>query len=74
MAKFHEQHKVVLKAMKKELPKSVTFLSLYHSRSHGYCVKAVVKGKDYLFTLLPDKHMTKEDIIRLRDLILGKNE
>jgi len=58
--------------MKKELPNWVTFLSLYQSKSKGYCIKANVNGKGYLLPVVKNMSWTSSDIERIRGQILSK--
>jgi hypothetical protein len=58
--------------MKRALPKEVTFLSVYLSKEHGYCVRAVVNKKEYLFTIDEYEYLTPDGIEHLKSLIKAK--
>lgn len=60
----------VLKAIKKSLPKSCSYLSLYKRRSGETCLKATVKKNDYYYSLPQDFVLTEASFERIRSLIL----
>lgn len=60
----------VLKAIKKSLPKSCTYLSLYKRRTGETCLKAVVNKTDYYYSLPQDFNMTEASFERIRSLVL----
>ncbi len=62
----------VLKAIKKSLPKSCTYLSLYKRRDGDVCIRSVVNKTDYYYTLPQDFNLTEASFERIRSLILDE--
>ena len=60
----------VLKAIKKSLPKSCTFLSLYRRKEGDICIRSVVNKKDYYYTVPQDFSLTEASFERIHSLII----
>lgn len=59
----------VLKEIKKSLPKSCTFLSLYRRKEGDICIRSVVKKVEYYYTVPQDFILTEASFERIHSLI-----
>jgi hypothetical protein len=62
----------VLKSIKKSLPRTCTFLSLYKRRQGDTCIRAVVNKTNYYYTIPQDFNLTEASFERIRSLILDE--
>jgi hypothetical protein len=60
----------VLKAIKKSLPKSCTYISLYKRKEGDTCIKAVVNKTQYFYSIPQNFILTESHFERIRSLIL----
>lgn len=61
-----------LRAIKKNVPRACTFISLIKTIEGEHLVKAMIKGEEYRYTIPQDLSMTSADYSRIETLILEK--
>jgi hypothetical protein len=61
-----------LRAVKKNVPKACTFISLMKTSEGEHLVKAMIKGDEYRYTIPQDLIMTQAEYDRIQNLIIDK--
>ena len=61
-----------LRAVKKNVPKACTFISLMKTSEGEHLVKAMIKGDEYRYTIPQDLSMTQAEYDRIQNLIIEK--
>lgn len=61
-----------LRAIKKNVPKACTFISLMKTGEGEHLVKAMIKGDEYRYSIPQDLDLTQADYDRIENLITSK--